>query len=367
MSGGVDSSVAAALLVRAGCDVVGVFMRRGAVEDDHRSRTGDARRQGCCSLRDATDARLVAAELGIPFYVCDFTRGFARVIDDFVEQYAAGRTPNPCIRCNDWLKFGRLRDIAGRIGASFVASGHYARIEHAPAGCRLLRAADHAKDQSYVLFGTPRDALAAILLPVGEYPKQRVRDMARRFGLPVFDKPDSQELCFAPPAGYADLVERRRPHLAATGLVLDTAGRTVGTHSGHHRFTIGQRRGVGLALGAPAYVVRKDPRANTVTIGTRRDLLASGCSAMGANWLVEPPSRWRACRAQVRAHARPTPARVRALPGAGLEVRFSEPLEAVAPGQAVVCFAGDVLIGGGWIEQVFPSADPSPAVVAAAL
>src|SRR4051812_9900545 len=281
MSGGVDSSVAAALLLREGYEVVGCFMRLGSpgetldellpacdAEPNHQPSSGKGSKplkighQGCCSITDAADARAVAAELGVPFYVCNFKKDFGRIIDYFVDEYAAGRTPNPCVRCNDWLKFGKLREYAARAGADFVASGHYARVE----GGRLLRAVDHGKDQSYVLFGVPRAHLSHMLLPIGGMHKPEVRELARRFGLPVFDKPDSQEICFVPDNDYAALLERQRPALAAAGRVVDEHGRELGTHHGQHRYTVGQRRGVGIAEGRRLYVLNKDAASNTVTV-----------------------------------------------------------------------------------------------------
>lgn len=406
MSGGVDSSVAAALLRRDGYDVVGVFMRLGSPgETFDELRPADTApacdpatlkigHRGCCSINDAADARLVAAELGIPFYVCNFKKDFGRIIDYFVDEYAAGRTPNPCVRCNDWLKFGRLHDYANQIGADFVASGHYARVRD---GAALLRAVDHAKDQSYVLFGVPRDHLARMRLPIGEFEKPAVRDMARRFGLPVFDKPDSQEICFVPDSDYAGLVERRLGDRAAAGLrdgrIIDSDGRVLGTHEGQHRFTIGQRRGVNLALGYPIYVVGKDAAANTITVGPREDLLADACTAGEANWLTEPapspsgggPARaansaapsgssWRPALARHRYNSPAAPAEFRLLDDAPdtsrspsgrrgrFEVRFAQPQFAVAPGQAIVLYDArepDLVLGGGWIESVAPARLPA--------
>jgi tRNA-specific 2-thiouridylase len=416
MSGGVDSSVAAAILRRDGYDVVGCFMRLGnpgesieappsvgACAAPAGSARSDGtslriRHRGCCSVSDAADARAVAAELGIPFYVCNFKRDFGRVIDYFVDEYAAGRTPNPCVRCNDWLKFGRLHEYARQVGAEFVASGHYARLRpagsadgasaggvesRAPArvrpagegGFRLLRAMDRAKDQSYVLFGLPREQLSRTLLPVGEYHKADVRDLARRFGLPVFDKPDSQEICFVPDDDYAALVEERRPRVtvsggAPEGRIVDVHGRTIGRHDGQHRYTIGQRRGVGVAAGAGLFVLDKDASANTITVGPRERLLVDGCLAGEANWLVDPgelgadPDGWFPCRARHRYNAEAVSARARVLPDAErpgpsgrsgrFEVRFDQPQVAVAPGQAIVLYdadGGDVVLGGGWIES----------------
>jgi tRNA-specific 2-thiouridylase len=385
MSGGVDSSVAAALLVRAGYDVVGCFMRLGTPGETldqltpadrscpsqhasphapHSVRIG---RQGCCSITDAADARLVAAELGIPLYICNFKKDFGRIIDYFVDEYAAGRTPNPCVRCNDWLKFGKLSDYAGQVGAAFIASGHYARVETTGGDPRLLRAIDHAKDQSYVLFGVPRGHLGRMLLPIGGYEKPAVRDLARRFGLPTFDKPDSQEICFVPDNDYAGLVESRRAGLASPGRIVDRAGRELGAHGGQHRFTVGQRRGLGIAADRPLYVLDKNPATNTVTVGDKEDLLAAGCLASEANWLIDPPvagEAWTPCAAKVRSNAPPAPAAFRVTGDSSdptpsgrtgtFEVRFEDPQSAVAPGQAVVLYGRDEpdrVLGGGWTSR----------------
>lgn len=380
MSGGVDSSVAAALLLRQGYDVVGCFMRLGSPGEalegmtaadapeacdipspPSESRSLKIGHQGCCSVGDAADARLVAAELGIPFYVCNFKKDFARIIDYFVDEYAQGRTPNPCVRCNDWLKFGKLHEYARTIDAQFVASGHYARVEPDARGApRLLRGVDHSKDQSYVLFGAPRSRLREMLLPVGALEKPRVRDLAREFGLPVFDKPDSQEICFVPDNDYAGLVERRRPDLASSrGAIVDASGNAVGEHAGQHRFTIGQRRGVSVALGYPIYVTGKDAATNTVTIGTRDDLMAGGLEAREVNWLADEAAfrEWAGCRVKIRYNAEPVAAECRLREDRGastLDIRFSEAQSAVAPGQAAVCYGWDepeVVLGGGWIAR----------------
>ncbi len=371
MSGGVDSSVAAALLVRGGYEVVGCFMRLGSPGEPLDTLTrGDGSdlsseapakikigHQGCCSIADAADARLVAAELGVAFYVCNFRREFGRVIDYFVDEYASGRTPNPCVRCNDWLKFGKLREYASRIGAEFVASGHYARSE----GGVLRRGVDRGKDQSYVLFGVAREELSRMLLPIGAMEKRDVRAEAKRLGLPVFDKPDSQEICFVPDNDYAGLVERRRPEAKREGDVVDANGTRVGTHEGQHRYTIGQRRGLSLALGRPVYVVSKDVRLNTVTVGGKEELLMSSCLAGEANWLVDGIADERRVMAKYRYNTAPVGARVRALgDGDGptpsgrrgrFAVEFDEPQAAVAPGQAVVLYEDDRVLGGGWIES----------------
>ena len=363
MSGGVDSSVAAALLAEQGHEVVGCFMRLGSVDEPEGLLGGDdaqavcdnrpERRRGCCSVNDAADAAHVAAVLGVPFYVLNFRRDFQRVIDDFVDGYNAGRTPNPCIRCNDWLKFGRLHGHAAAIGCDAVASGHYARVEHAADGPRLLRGADAKKDQSYVLFGSPRRRLAEMRLPVGHLPKDEVRALAERFGLPTSDKPESMEICFVPNNDHAAFVEARTPGGFAPGELVGPGGEVVGTHAGHQRFTPGQRRGVGVAFGHPIYVTAKDPETHRVTLGPREDLRAAGCVAGQANWLVDPPAAdaWARGGAQVRAHGEAIPCRYR---GAGdrLEVRFEGTAEAVAAGQAVVVYDGERVVAGGWVDRV---------------
>ncbi|MFW6076901.1 MAG: tRNA 2-thiouridine(34) synthase MnmA [Hyphomicrobiales bacterium] len=368
MSGGVDSSVTAALLQQQGYEVIGCFMRLGSDDSVEAAEGYDnmfegacdparqpkAHKQGCCSVNDASDARLVAAKLDIPFYVLNFKPEFGRIIDYFVNEYNAGRTPNPCVRCNDWLKFGKLYRYAQSIDADYVASGHYARIQkpregHPPA---LLRGLDHAKDQSYVLFGSPRERIDHMLLPVGEYQKHEVRAIAEQFDLPVFNKPDSQEICFVPDNDYARLVQRRAPGQVREGEIVDTEGNVLGTHPGHQHFTIGQRRGLGVALGYPIYVTHRDPHGNTITVGQQDDLLAIGCSARETNWLIDDvPTAWTPCQIKVRYNSAPVPGRVRATCDDSLETRFDEPIPAVTPGQAVVCYDGDMIMGGGWIDE----------------
>ncbi|MEZ6191849.1 MAG: tRNA 2-thiouridine(34) synthase MnmA [Phycisphaerales bacterium] len=382
MSGGVDSSVAAALLLKQGYEVVGCFMRLGSDDeaeaadgyDNIRDESCDlnqaqkakhaapkAHKQGCCSVNDAGDARLVAAMLGVPFYVLNFKKDFGRIINYFVDEYNAGRTPNPCVRCNDWLKFGKLHDYARSIDADYIASGHYARIERADGngrksgggGARLMRGLDEGKDQSYVLFGSPRQRLDEMLLPIGDMHKSDVRQLARDLKLPVGDKPDSQEICFVPDNDYARLVERRSPEAVRPGDILDAEGNVVGEHPGHQHFTIGQRRGVGVALGYPIYVTHLDPAGNTVTVGGKDDLLATGLTAGQTNWLTDdvPTDGWLACGVMVRYNSRPTPGKVRVTSPGTLEVRFDQPVSAVTPGQAVVCYDGERVLGGGWIDR----------------
>ena len=388
MSGGVDSSAAAALLKEDGYEVVGCFMRLGSddpgeiadgYDNLHRSHAGKdcalpvldpqaatprKHKQGCCSVNDAADARLVAAVLDIPFYVLNFRKDFGRIMDYFVAEYNAGRTPNPCVRCNDWLKFGKLHAYARSIDADYIASGHYAQVVTTPQGQRaLVRGVDHGKDQSYVLFGTPRDQLDHMLLPIGHLEKSETRQIAQAHNLPVFNKPDSQEICFVPDNDYARLVERRTDGGFSPGAVLDADGNVLGEHAGHQHYTLGQRRGIGVAVGKPIYVVGKDPAANTITVGGKDELRSDGCIASQVNWLSDRPgpAAWHDCDAKVRYNSAPVPARCRlGLDENGedsLEVRFIDPVEAVTPGQAVVCYTRPEpgreqrVLGGGWIDQ----------------
>ena len=366
MSGGVDSSVAAALLVEAGWDVVGCFMRLGTpdgVEDAETCSTkpGAGRKQGCCSVNDAADARRVADKLGVPFYVLNFRDGFERVIDYFVGEYHAGRTPNPCVRCNDWLKFGRLKQYADAVGAQAVASGHYARVGTDPASGEpcLMRGVDASKDQSYVLFGIPKADIPKTLLPIGGYEKPIVRRMAEDRRLPVFDKPDSQEICFVPDQDYAGLVGRRGG--LGAGEVVDAAGKVVAEHGGYQKFTIGQRRGLNLALGRPVYVTGVDPATRRVTVGDKADLLKAGLIATQINLLAaRAAGSWDGlrCHARIRYNGQPVPATLRRTGDDAVEVRFDEPQPAVAPGQACALYDGDVLLGGGWIDRALAGDAP---------
>lgn len=369
MSGGVDSSVAAAAMVHAGWDVVGCFMRLGSPDEDLDTEGTRIGHRGCCSIGDAQDARLVAADLGIPLYVCNFRDDFGRIIDYFVDAYAQGRTPNPCVRCNDWLKFGKLHSYARSVGASVVVSGHYARVDRRGPTPRFLRGRDHAKDQSYVLFGAPHERLAEMVLPIGEFEdKAEVRDAATALGMNVASKPDSQEICFVPDDDYAGLVERRRPELATTGSVLTIDGRPLGDHAGQHRYTIGQRRGLGIAAADPLYVVSKDPAANSVTVGPADALRCAAVEAGEANWLGPKPAEGTTVLVRYRAHGSECAARITHLPDGDratpsgrpgrFALEFAEPQRAIAPGQAAVLYDAanpDLVLGGGWIESASPS------------
>lgn len=366
MSGGVDSSVAAHLLREAGHEVIGLFMRHGEpARMAGREGTGQGssllpilparagHKQGCCSASDAADARRVADRLDIPFYALDFQEEFGRIMDYFVAEYTAGRTPNPCVMCNTWLKFGRLCQYADSIAADYVATGHYARVEK-PAGASgpaaLRRGLDESKDQSYVLFGIERDVLGRVLFPVGDYRKREIRAIARGLGLRVADKKDSQEICFVPDGDYAGFVRRRRERVDLSGEIVTTGGRVVGRHGGIEHFTIGQRKGLGVALGEPRYVVRLEAASRRVVIGTYDELACTALEARGANWLIDEPREPLGCTVKIRYQSPPLPATVTALGGGRLHVELAEPQHGVAPGQAVVCYDGDRVLGGGWIE-----------------
>jgi len=352
MSGGVDSSVAAWLLREAGYDVVGVFMRHGQQPTCEVSGgTGARHKQGCCSEGDAADARRVAHLLQVPFYVLNFEQEFARIVDYFVETYTAGRTPNPCIVCNTWLKFGKLFEYADSVGAEFVATGHYARLTCENDETALCRGRDPSKDQSYVLFGIRRRLLRRLKFPVGEHHKDEIRRIAGRLGLRVAEKRDSQEICFVPDQDHARFVRQRRGELDTSGEVVTTDGTVVGRHDGFERFTIGQRKGLGIAFGEPRYVVRIEPETRRVVIGTREELARTEFTAGDANWLIDEPTGPVQCQVKIRYRSRSVKAVVEALPGGRLHVSFSEPCYGVAPGQAAVCYDGDRVLGGGWIER----------------
>jgi tRNA-specific 2-thiouridylase len=286
MSGGVDSSVAACLLQEQGYEVIGLFMRTGSYAED-----AERRSKTCCSVTDALDAQRVADQLDLPFYALDFEGEFGRIKDYFADEYVAGRTPNPCVMCNIWLKFGKLWAYGKQVGADYVATGHYARIARAADGTlRVARARDRAKDQSYVLFGLRPELLPHVLFPVGEYPKAEIRALARARELPVHDKPESQEICFVPDDDYLNFVRQRRPRHDTSGPIVDEDGNTLGVHAGIEGFTIGQRRGLGIAMGSPRYVVQIEPLTRTVTIGRREALERAGLQATRFNWQGSEPA-----------------------------------------------------------------------------
>ncbi|QDV33810.1 tRNA 2-thiouridine(34) synthase MnmA [Tautonia plasticadhaerens] len=347
MSGGVDSSVAAHLLKRDGYDVIGLFMRTGAHVDQPERRA-----KTCCSATDAIDAQKVADRLDIPFFALDFERDFGRIMDDFADEYLAGRTPNPCVLCNVWLKFGKLWAYGKQVGADFVATGHHARIG-ADGGeyPRIRRAVDPGKDQSYVLSGLRRELLPHVLLPVGGSTKAEIREMARELALPVHDKQDSQEICFIPDDDYLGFVRRRRPGSSEPGAIVDEQGSKVGEHGGIEAFTIGQRKGLGIAFGEPRYVVGIEPTTRTVTVGSRESLERPGLEASRFNWQIPRPAGPIPCLAQIRARHRAVSAVVEPAEGDRAVVRFEEPQPAVTPGQIVAVYEGEALLGGGWIDR----------------
>jgi tRNA-specific 2-thiouridylase len=366
MSGGVDSSVAAHLLQQQGHEVLGVFMRHdqqipaapaaGEIVPDSRLTSGEVStdgKQGCGSADAADDARRVAQRLEIPFCALDLQQEFAGIIDYFVAEYTAGRTPNPCAMCNSRLKFGRLFQYADSVGAEYLATGHYARLARLPAGeVQLWRGLDPGKDQSYALFNVQRSLLRRVLLPLGEYDKSQIRELAGRLGLEVADKPDSQEICFVPHGEHGDFVRRHRdPALDTSGEFVALDGRVLGHHAGIERFTVGQRRGLGIALGQRAFVVRIEPETRRVVLGTRIDLVRQDVTADRTNWLVDPPHGPFRCHAKIRYNAPAAAATAEVLAGERLTLHFDEPQFGVAPGQALVCYDGDCVLGGGWIES----------------
>lgn len=353
MSGGVDSSASAVLLKKQGFDVVGLFMRTGT--HGHDQGGPDARpdnKKGCCSAVDAGDARRVADRLDIPFYALDFEREFGRIIDYFAAEYAAGRTPNPCVVCNTWLKFGQLWAFAKQLGADRIATGHYARVLPGPGGAELHRGVDPEKDQSYVLHGIQRDVLPHLLFPVGGFTKPEIRALAREAGLTgVADKPDSVEICFVPGGDHTAVVRERRPDVARAGAIVEKDGTVLGTHDGIDRFTVGQRKGLGVAAGRKRFVLEILPETNTVVVGDSEDLLAGGLVASRVNWLADVPAGPFTCTAKIRYRHAGVGATVRATADGGAVVHFDEPQPAVTPGQAVTFYAGTRVLGGGWIEK----------------
>ena len=345
MSGGVDSSATAALLVDAGFDVVGITLQLY----DHGAAVG--KKGACCAGQDIYDARAVADRLGIPHYVLDYEQRFkSEVIETFADAYARGETPIPCVECNRTVKFRDLVSTARELGAAALATGHYVRRTNGAAGPELRRAADPARDQSYFLFATTRTQLEFLRFPLGGLPKDETRDVARRFGLKVAEKPDSQDICFVPSGSYARVIEKLRPGAAEPGEIVHVDGTVLGSHDGVVHFTIGQRRGLGVGMGEPLYVVRLEPESRRVVVGPREALARTEVRLRGVNWLGDaPPSAGgETVAVRLRSTSRLLPATLRLQDGAA-EVRLAEPEFGVAPGQACVFYRDDRVLGGGWI------------------
>jgi tRNA-specific 2-thiouridylase len=349
MSGGVDSSVAAALLAEQGHDVIGLSMQL------YDQSGGEQTWGSCCTLDDLNDARRVAAKIGFPHYIVNFERQFTeQVVANFVHEYAAGRTPLPCAHCNSDLKFATLADRARGFGADAVATGHYAQVDRDPTTgrFRLRRGVDPAKDQSYFLFSLTQEQLAVARFPVGDRPKDAVRDYARARRLPVANKPDSQEICFIPDNDYRSFVTRQLPVGDTAGVFVDEQGRVLGTHDGIHRFTVGQRKGLGLpsTTGTPVYVLALRPAEQQVVVGPKASLEQTRLTASGVNWIAGEPGGAIRAAVQIRHRHHAAAAAVRALGDTRAEVVFDTPQLAITPGQAVVFYDGDSVIGGGWID-----------------
>ena len=351
MSGGVDSSIAAALLVELGYEVIGVTMQIWPeMEEEIELREG-----GCCSVAAVEDARRVANALGIPYYVLNFRENFQeKVIDYFIREYSRGRTPNPCIACNRHVKFETLLRKAMGLGADYIATGHYARIERDPDRGRYLlkKSLDDTKDQTYALYNLTQEQLARTLMPLGDYRKTETRRLARDLGLPVADKPDSQEICFVIDNDYKRFMAEKAPEAVEPGPILDTAGHRLGTHEGIPFYTIGQRKGLGLAAGKPLYVVDIDPERNAVVVGDAGEVWSDHLLAEDLNWIsipsLEGPLE---VGAKIRYTAREAPTTVTPAGGGKVRVDFVEPQRAVTPGQAVVFYRGDEVVGGGTIVR----------------
>ncbi len=353
MSGGVDSSVAAALLLERGYEPIGATIKTFC----YGRFPGSART--CCGLEGINDARAVAQRLGVPHYVFDLEEEFTHdVIDDFVAEYARGRTPNPCVRCNSYTKFRDLALRARMLGCERIATGHYAKVERSNGTIRLRRAADRSKDQTYFLWGIDRGVLERLELPLGGLTKPEVRRRARELGLETADKPESFDLCFVPDGDYAGFLSARLPegHPALEpGPIVTMDGREVGRHGGYCRYTIGQRRGLPGGFAEPMYVVRIEPEARAVVIGPAGALESGRVVVSELNWLGDPPAAGARVSVQIRHRGRAAAARIEALFEGRAEIRLSEPQRAVTPGQSAAIYDGDVLLGGGRIAAAVPA------------
>ena len=340
-----DSSVAAALLVQQGYEVVGVTMKLWRGEDDPFAAH---RFGGCCTVGATEDARRVADTLDIPYYVMNLQDEFEeRVVQNFVDEYAKGRTPNPCARCNEFIKFHAFLERAQELGCDLIATGHYARIEYSDGRYKLRRGLDEKKDQSYVLGMLTQDELARTLLPIGGMEKPLVRDMAAELGFCVARKPDSQEICFVEDGDHARFVTERIPELAAPGPILNEDGEKLGEHGGLARYTVGQRKGLGIAAPIPLFVTKIDATQNAVIVGARESLRRDGFSCDGAKWSHEAAKR---VLVQMRAHSVALPAIVECASSDEFSIRFEQPQAGVSPGQMCVMYDGDTVLGAGTIR-----------------
>lgn len=362
MSGGVDSSSAAAILKEEGHELVGFTMqlwnqRRNVNTDEN----GDPLPSRCCSLDDVYDARRVAESLGFPFYVLNLEREFEEsVVNPFIDSYLAGETPIPCVACNSRLKFASLDKLALSLGCEKVATGHYARVEHdeGTGRYRLFRGRNHWKDQSYFLWELTQDQLSRACFPLGEMQKSDVRDIARDANLYTAEKPESQEICFVPDGKYSEFIDRYLEHdgradqIPSDGDIVNTAGERLSGHTGIHRYTVGQRRGLGIAHEKPLYVVKIEKQRNRIVVGEKEELLSKEFTAKGVNWVAfeEPGTAVRAY-VKVRYRHQPVSAEITALAGGRARIEFDEPQPAITPGQATVFYDGDEVVGGGWIER----------------
>ena len=362
MSGGVDSSAAAAILKNQGHELVGFTMQlwnqnRNVSVDEN----GDPLPSRCCSLDDVYDARRVADSLGFPFYVLNLEREFEdSVVEPFIQSYLSGETPIPCVACNSRLKFAALDRMAQSLGCDKVATGHYARVEYDDTArrYRLFRGRNYAKDQSYFLWELTQDQLSRSYFPLGEMFKDEVRELARDAQLYTANKPESQEICFVPDGKYSEFIDRYLEHegrsdqLPAGGEIVDTSGAVVGSHNGVHRYTVGQRRGLGISNEKPLYVIKIERAKNQIVVGESEELESSEFLARGVNWIAfaEPGKTVRA-NVKVRYRHEPAPATIHALPNDRAQIVFDQPQRAITPGQATIFYDGDEVVGGGWIMR----------------